>query len=113
MPAIFRAKEVRKNRNAALKDLTPTRFACTYTMSCPAVFRDQSDGTYLIIGQACDARAVDLSQRVGREESLIRISGELLKGALAESWRESAIKYAGAMTLGASLTYLLLAFLRS
>lgn len=103
---IFRARAVRKNHKAGLKDLTPSKFACTYTASCPAVFIDSSDGSYLIIGQACDVAPVNLSQRVGKEEALIRISGELLEGALAKSGWRRTIRYGMAIATGASLAYL-------
>ena len=106
MPAMFRARALFKKRNAGLRDLTPSKFACTYTMSCPAVLQDQSDGSYLIIGQACDAAPVNLSQRVGEEEALVRIPGELLEGALSKSGWRNTVQYGMAMAVGASLTCL-------
>lgn len=104
--AILLTRTTREKHSSRLKDLTPAKFACNYMAACPAVLRDRTDGSYLIIGQACDADPVNLSQRIGTGEALIKISGELLEGALAKSVWKKRVKYGMAMVGGASLPYL-------
>jgi hypothetical protein len=68
--------------------------------------KDQGDGSYLIIGASTDADTLSLKQRVGEGESLIRISGGLLEGALLGSRLQSILHYGAAMLIGASMTWL-------
>jgi hypothetical protein len=100
-----RRKFTPTKQNSRLTDLTPSKFSCTFTASCPGVFKDQNDGSYWIIGQSRNADSVGLDQRVGKDESLVQISREILEGALAKSTFRNILELATAMAIGALLTY--------
>jgi len=64
-----------------LTDITPIKYACELSASCPAVFKSDSD-SYVIIGQICNSEEPSLKGRVGAGEMAIEISADLLEKAI-------------------------------
>jgi len=64
----------------AYVDLTPARFACSLTMSCPAVYKGHEN--YVIVGKLITPQDPMIRQRVGPGEAAVEISVELLEGAV-------------------------------
>jgi hypothetical protein len=61
-----------------LTDLTPRTYRCNFALSCPAVLKSD-DGEYYIIGKTLNADAEGIPERVGTDETLVKISGELFE----------------------------------
>ncbi len=62
-----------------LRELTPQKFSCGWG-ACPAIFEDEKNKKYLLIGKVVDTRKHKLDMRVGKGEVLV----EIPKGLLAE-----------------------------
>ena len=79
----MRQRRTRSKRSVRiLTDLTPAKFACTFSASCPAVLKDEASGKYVIIGKVCNADDPGLSGRVGPDEMAVEITSEMLEMAL-------------------------------
>lgn len=66
-----------------MKDLTPERFRCDISVSCPAVLATH-DGKLAVIGKAVTEQDYpELAGRIGPDEQAIEISAELVMEALA------------------------------
>lgn len=65
-----------------LTDLTPTKFSCNFGLSCPAVLKTDNN-SYLIIGKIVDHSDPAVAGRIGKDETVVEISEEILKAAIA------------------------------
>lgn len=75
-------------RASKLIEFTPVGFRkCTYGPSCPAVFVDDKEDNYVIIGNYTSAGAFGISHRVSADEKTIVISAELLEEAVLKARR--------------------------
>ena len=61
-------------------DVTPARFACSLSMSCPAVYK--GDENYIVVGKLITPKDQAMRERVGKGEAAVEISAELLEGAV-------------------------------
>jgi len=59
-------------------DITPAKFACVATASCPAILLDEANGRYIIIGKLIASSDPAISGRVGPNEAGIEIPIGLL-----------------------------------
>jgi len=80
-------------KGMTLIDLTPAKFACYATASCPAVLKDEVSGRYVIIGERRDPDSPGICGRVGPNEVALEISAELLEGALHFLRSESRTRF--------------------
>ena len=60
-----------------MKDLTPAKFKCSYSASCPSVHKSDDGKTYRIKGAY-----ISLEGHVTKKEVEIEISAELLEEAI-------------------------------
>jgi hypothetical protein len=67
-----------------LEEITPPQYRCSFTASCPSVFVNNDNKTYVIIGKAYKFGAEALQARVGADEMAIEISADLLEHALRQ-----------------------------
>ena len=102
----LRTKMPSSPSDLSLKELTPKK--CTFGPSCPAVFQQKSDNHYIIIGKICDPNTLNLTSRVGVGEMVVKISNQLLEGAVRASLAQRILTHAVAAMLGASSAFLFL-----
>lgn len=81
-PASVSREDPSENSDHTLVDLTPAEFACSMTMSCPALLKDERSGTYVVIGKIRDPQSPGLRGRVGSDEMAIEISSALVDDAI-------------------------------
>ncbi len=71
-----------------LVELTPEVYRCIIG-SCPAVY-EAENGDLIVVGSSIEAGTVEaLKGKVGKDESVVRISRALVEGALKEDCEQA------------------------
>lgn len=59
------------------KELTPRYMICEDCAACPAIF-ETNRNTYVIIGKRLNAKKLEISERVAKDEVLVEIPKKLI-----------------------------------
>jgi hypothetical protein len=69
-----------------MKNLTPPQYRCTFSASCPSVFKSDDGKSYIIIGKITSSQHhPELYAKVGVGEEAVEIPRDLLEEALGKA----------------------------